>query len=397
MSEIKLKKVLKDLRIIQGHFAKKINVGPAAFNQLVNQGKWPKKLDKAVLVDVIIEQLIIANASHDQLEDVFEVAEQCANTDQPIEPERNPNQTTKELTDMLLRKQTLLPETRKKLNLFRDPFCTDDVTEQDDVFLTPSIRYVRKALYQTARLGGFVAVIGESGSGKSTLRKDLITRLDRESQSVTLIEPFVLGMEDNDKSGKTLKSGQIAEAIITAIDPLAKPRIGAEARFRQMHTLLLESFKAGNKHCLIIEEAHGLSIPTLKHLKRFYEMEHGFTKLLSIILIGQPELHHKLSEKNPAVREVVQRCEVVTLEPLDHSIDDYLDFKFSRSGSECSKVFAADAFAAMQNKLTLTGQNRQRHSLMYPLAINNLAVASMNLAIELGESMVTADVVAEVN
>lgn len=397
MSELKLKKVLEELGIVQGHFAKKIGVGPAAFNQLVNQGKWPKKMDAQLLSDDIIDRLIEANASDEQLEDIFkQVDTECCNTQHPIEPERNPK-TTKELTDMLLRKQTLHPQTRKKLALFRDPFSADDVTEQDDVFLTPSIRYVREALYQTARLGGFIAVIGESGSGKSTLRKDLITRLDNENQSVTVVEPFVLGMEDNDKSGKTLKAGQIAEAIITAIDPLSRPRISAESRFRQMHQLLLESSKAGNKHCLIIEEAHGLSIPTLKHLKRFYELEHGFSKMLSIILIGQPELHHKLSERNPSVREVVQRCEVVTLEPLDHSIDQYLQFKFKRAGSDCSAVFDDNAFNAIQNKLTLTGQNRQRHSLLYPLAINNLAVASMNLAVELGEQKVTADVVTEVN
>ncbi len=396
MSALKLKQVLKDLEISQSDFAVSVGMGTAAFNQLLNHGIWPKRLNIGKFVEDVFAQLEGKNVT-EKLEEIFEEADQCCNTDQPVEPECNPKETNKELTDMLLRKQTLFPQTRKKLNLFRDPFRSDDVTEQDDVFLTPSIRYVREALYQTARLGGFVAVIGESGSGKSTLRKDLITRLDNESQAVTLIEPFVLGMEDNDKSGKTLKSGQIAEAVITAIDPLAKPRIGAEARFRQMHTLLLESSKAGNKHCLIIEEAHGLSIPTLKHLKRFYELEHGFTKLLSIILIGQPELHHKLSERNPSVREVVQRCEVVTLEPLDQSVNDYLDFKFSRAGAQCSAVFDQSAFTAMQNKLTLTGQNRQRHSLLYPLAINNLAVASMNLAVELGESTVTADVVAEVN
>lgn len=394
MAALKLKELLRELDVIQGHFAKKINIGTAAFNQLVNQGKWPKKMSAKFLADDILSQLKIAGATELQLDDVFkQVDAECDNTQHLLQTKK----TTKELQDMLLRKQTLSQKTRKTLSLFTDPFRSDDVTDQDDVFLTPSVRYVREALYQTARLGGFVAVIGESGSGKSTLRKDLITRLDKENQSVTTIEPFVLGMEDNDKSGKTLKSAQIAEAIITAIDPISKPRMGAEARFRQMHSLLLESSKAGNKHCLIIEEAHGLSIPTLKHLKRFYELEHGFTKMLSIVLIGQPELHHKLSEKNPSVREVVQRCEVVTLEPLDHYVTDYLQFKFNRANASCDSVFDDNAFDAIKNKLTLTGQNRQRHSLLYPLAINNLAVAAMNLAAELGESKVTADVVAEVN
>ncbi len=396
MPALKLKQVLQQLRISQTSFSKQISLGTSEFNLLINKGRWPKRYsEKAVLAkEVLVTDLLIeAGAEEHQLNDIFE------KTSGQSSPTGHSEHTPidQEYTDMLLRKQTLFPETRKSLNLFRDPFRSDDVTSQDDVFLTPSIRYVREALYQTARLGGFIAVIGESGSGKSTLRKDLITRLDHENQSVTIIEPFVLGMEDNDKSGKTLKSGQIAEAVITAIDPLVKPRIGAEARFRQMHTLLLESAKSGNRHCLIIEEAHGLSIPTLKHLKRFYELEHGFSKLLSIILIGQPELHHKLSERNPSVREVVQRCEVVTLEPLDQSVADYLQFKFDRAGASCGLVFSDDAFSAMQNKLTLTAQNRKRHSLLYPLAINNLAVASMNLAVDLGESKVSADVVIEVN
>jgi type II secretory pathway predicted ATPase ExeA len=33
----------------------------------------------------------------------------------------------------------------------------------------------------------------------------------------------------------------------------------------------------------MIEEAHDLSIQTMKYLKRFWEMEDGFKKLLSIV------------------------------------------------------------------------------------------------------------------
>ncbi|MFP4733744.1 AAA family ATPase, partial [Pasteurella multocida] len=85
----------------------------------------------------------------------------------------------------------------------------------------------------------------------------------------------------------------------------------------QLHRVLKDSARAGNQHVLIIEEAHSLPVPTLKHLKRFFELEDGFKKLLSIVLVGQPELKLKLSERNFEVREVVQRCEIVTLEPLD--------------------------------------------------------------------------------
>ncbi|MFP3014027.1 MAG: hypothetical protein ACTS8R_01525 [Arsenophonus sp. NC-QC1-MAG3] len=43
-------------------------------------------------------------------------------------------------------------------------------------------------------------------------------------------------------------------------------------------------------------------IPTLKHLKRLFELKNGFLKLLSIVLLEQPEFGDKLSEPLLAVR-----------------------------------------------------------------------------------------------
>lgn len=48
------------------------------------------------------------------------------------------------------------------------------------------------------------------------------------------------------------------------------------------------------------------------------------------MLIGQPELADKLSERNMEVREVVQRCEVVELLPLDNSLEEFLTFAATR-------------------------------------------------------------------
>jgi type II secretory pathway predicted ATPase ExeA len=94
----------------------------------------------------------------------------------------------------------------------------------------------------------------------------------------------------------------------------------------------------------VIDEAHSLPIPTIKHLKRFFELELGFKKLLSIILIGQPELKAKLSERNQDVREVVQRCEMVELAPLDGGrLDEYLKFKFDRLGKPIGEVIDVTA------------------------------------------------------
>ncbi|MDO4247484.1 MAG: AAA family ATPase [Neisseria sp.] len=307
-----------------------------------------------------------------------------------------PNPLKSEDNDMLLRKATLTQAARRHFGLPRDPF-NDEINSADDVYLTPDVRYVREAMFQTACHGGFVAVVGESGAGKSTLREDLQDRIMREGKQIVMIEPYVLAMEDNDQKGKTLKAVHIAEAILAAVAPNVSPKRSPEARFAQIHRALAESTKAGNKHVLVIEEAHGLPIPTLKHLKRFFELKHGFERLLGIVLIGQTELAQKLSENNPNVREVVQRCEVVTLLPLtDGKLTGYLKHKFERAGGDIAKVMDESAIDAIADRLTVrsrTQHGHTQHSLLYPLAVNNLLSAAMNQAAELGFDVVDADVV----
>lgn len=119
--------------------------------------------------------------------------------------------------NMLLAKQVLNPAAKKHFGLFRDPFADEVIQSNDDIFTTPDIRYVREALYQTARHGGFIAICGESGAGKTTLRRDLADRINRENAPVVIIEPYIIAMEDNDAKGKTLKAASIAEAIINTL------------------------------------------------------------------------------------------------------------------------------------------------------------------------------------
>ena len=313
------------------------------------------------------------------------------------EPEAAPS-TTNESEDenMLLRKATLTQAARQAFGLARDPF-NDEIHSADDVFATPDIRYVREAMYQTAAHGGFVAVVGESGAGKSTLREDLADRIQREGRPIMVIEPYVLAMEDNDIKGKTLKAVHIAEAVLEAVAPGESPKRSPEARFRQIHRALQESAKAGNKHVLVIEEAHGMPLPTLKHLKRFFELKQGFERLLGIVLIGQTELAQKLSENNPAVREVVQRCEVVTLQPLtDGKLAGYLKHKFARAGADIAAVLddsAIDAISERLNQRQRTQRGVVETSLLYPLAVNNLVSAAINQAAELGFDKVDGDMV----
>lgn len=362
--------------------AAEIGCSKTALINAVHRNEWPKKG---------------AAELREKLKKFFKVNGAGIPASLRNEPEAAPAHPNESEDDnMLLRKSTLTQAARQHFGIFKDPF-NDEIATADDLFLTPDVRYVREAMYQTAAHGGFVAVVGESGAGKSTLREDLQDRINREGRQIVMIEPYVLAMEDNDIKGKTLKAVHIASAILEAVSPGTKPYRDAEARFRQVHRALTESAKAGNKHVLLIEEAHGMPLPTLKHLKRFFELKSGFERLLGIVLIGQTELAQKLSENNPNVREVVQRCELVTLLPLtDGKLAGYLKHKFERVGSDLAKVMDESAIDAIAERLTVrsrTQHGHTQHSLLYPLAVNNLVSAAMNQAAELGFDVVDADVV----
>ena len=389
---LRLKSYLEGKQVSQADLARSIGISRAAMTNLLNRGSYPVKRDSKELAHAI-EKTLQAKGIPTSKSLFEEVAPSSLQTTEGDSITTNTEATE---INMLLRKQTLTQQARKHFSLFQDPFSDDAMQGSDDVFATPDIRYVREYLWSTAKFGGFVAVVGESGAGKSTLRRDLIERIKQENEQVIVIEPYILGMEDNDRKGKTLKASSIAEAIITTIAPLERPKATPEARYAQLHRLLRDSCRAGNKHLLIIEEAHGLPLPTLKHLKRFRELEDGFKKLLSIALIGQPELRLKLSETNPEVREVTQRIEIAELQPLDVELENYLNFKFARVGKRASDVIDVEGIEAMRSRLTVNAGKRGKVSLLHPLVVNNFLTAAMNLAASIGIPTIDADTVKEV-
>ncbi len=384
---LRLKAVLANASIKQGALATAVGLSRPALNGLINHDQLPAAHDRAAIETGITRYLRHHNAPWT---DWFKQEEPpCVNTAAPDSPQDPAtNEIQDEESQMLLRKHTLTPQARRHFGVTADLF--GEPTAADQVFLSPDIRYVRESMYQVARHGGFMAVVGESGAGKSTLREEMIDRIQRDEQSVIVIEPYVLASEGTDSVGKTLRSHHIAEAIMAAVAPLAKPKSSPEARFRQLHESLRDSARSGHAHVLVIEEAHSLPMTTLKHLKRFRELKDGLRPLLSVILMGQPELAVKLSEHNPEVREVVQRIEIVTLPALDTHLDAYLQHRFKLANVPMDKVIGRDALTALRDKLTPT---RSSGTLLYPLAVNNALAAAMNRAADLGAPAVTADLV----
>lgn len=399
---ISLKELFESIDVQQSDLRRVTGLSRSTVNRLVAQSQWPARGAREVRqqIDAYVQTLGLPEKQLKSVQAVLVAS--CKKKLAPVclqhaeaAPEVQTETVTPEEESMLLQNEALSPDARKHFGLPRNPF-QDDVQTPDDVYQTPSVRYVRAALNDCANSHGFMAVVGESGAGKSTLAEDLEERLRSDRRDVVIIRPYVLAMEANDQKGKTLKSSHIAEAIAAALDPQLKVKSSPEARFAQVHALLKASSKAGRRHLLVIEEAHCMPTPTLKHLKRFIELKDGMRRLIGVALIGQPELRDRLSSQNAEVREVAQRCEVVELEPLDGELEGYLRHKFARFDLKYEDVFTPDAADAIRARLVHIprgGKLTDARSECYPLVVNNLVCRAMNAAARAGWPHVDAQVI----
>lgn len=395
--------LLQDLGITQASIVKATGMSRSAVSRLCAHAEWPL-LDADLVKGKVETYLRSRGLTGTQMQSLCDslVVRRLKHTPHlptaqlPKDPDPIPTtQTVKEET-LLLKNEALTLAAREHFNLRGNPFV-DDVQSPDDVFQTPNVRYVRAALMDCATNHSLLAVVGESGAGKTTLAEDLEERIKADQRDVLIIRPYVLAMEANDQKGKTLKSSHIAEAIAWALDPQLRVKSSPQARFQQVHDLLKASRRAGRRHLLLIEEAHCLPLATLKQLKRFLELKDGMVRLIGVALIGQPELRDRLGSQNAEVREVMQRCEVVELQPLDDDLAAYLKHKFARAQVKVEDVMTPEAVDAIRQRLTYTprgGKANNAHSMCFPLVVNNLVCRAMNAATKMGWPQVDAQVVA---
>ncbi|MHA5571664.1 AAA family ATPase, partial [Pseudomonas aeruginosa] len=126
---LKLKEVLAGVSKTQADLARAVDLSPAAIAQLINHGLWPKSLDKSRLFGAVADFLYEHGANDDDIALLEEEMEpRRANAGTPATPENS--QENEECEPMLMRKQVLLPATKKAFDIRRDPF--DELQSADD-------------------------------------------------------------------------------------------------------------------------------------------------------------------------------------------------------------------------------------------------------------------------
>ncbi|HEY6844220.1 MAG TPA: AAA family ATPase [Thermoanaerobaculia bacterium] len=145
-------------------------------------------------------------------------------------------------------------------------------------------------------------LVGEIGSGKTTLSRALIDRIGETRPVILLINP-------------RLTPNQLLRAIAVGLE-IAPSKYRSDL-LDQIHSKLVELYESKREPVLIIDEAQLLpGKPTFDEIRLLTNFQLDDQNLLSVLLIGQPELDWRLDR--PAYAPLRQRIGMrYTLGPLD--------------------------------------------------------------------------------
>ena len=180
--------------------------------------------------------------------------------------------------------------------------------------LTPDSRYIflstkHQEAYANLEFGvnegsGFLLLTGEVGTGKTTLIRYFLSQVGPDIRTAVILYP-------------ALSAGELFHAILQDLGvPFAggtlKDAVDALAR------ALIEAKRLRLKVVVLIDEAQNLKPHVLEQLRLLSNLETEREKLITIVLVAQPELREMLD--HPSLRQLSQRITSRShLEPLSLS------------------------------------------------------------------------------
>ncbi|MGH1440514.1 MAG: ExeA family protein [Cellvibrionaceae bacterium] len=173
---------------------------------------------------------------------------------------------------------------------------------------------------------GIVKVVGEVGSGKTMLCRMLPLKLVQGIDWVYLAHP-------------SLSPEHTLHAITYELGLSLDEGTEKLSVMRALHNELLERHRQNRRVVVLVEEAQGMPLETLEEIRLLSNLETDESKLLQIVLFGQPELDNKLSAWE--IRQLNERItHSLYLPPLDvEDIHNYLNFRLRFAGYKGPDIF----------------------------------------------------------
>ena len=184
---------------------------------------------------------------------------------------------------------------------------------------------------------GVVVLIGDAGLGKTTVIRAAIEKQPAEVRCVYLNNPLLTRAEFIEFLANSLGLSPAAER--------SKTRLVAELSSR-----LSEERQRGASVVLLVDEAQSLSNELLEELRMLTNIETDTEKLVTLVLVGQPQLADRLNDEG--LGQLKQRVELrCTLSPFDIAETVmYIKNRVRIAGGDAVQMFTRGAIQVIHER-----------------------------------------------
>ncbi len=181
---------------------------------------------------------------------------------------------------------------------------------------------------------GFIIITGDIGAGKTTLVGHLLSQLDSDKFIAAKVVTTQIEADD------TLR--MVASALGIEQEKRDKATL-----LREIEAFLTQSYRAGKRVLLIIDEVQNLPARSLEELRMLSNFQVDEGAVMQCFLLGQPQFRQTLA--SAALEQLRQRVIAsYHLEPLDaEETRAYIEHRLRMVGWKDDPRFEPEAFAAI--------------------------------------------------